>query len=89
MKNALPFIPPEALRVYEAIILTEHLNLKGYYGIHTGRPAGGVPIFLKPTLGAIQQIIKEENTVIVKTSHITIIGIMHNHTARQMTQKKG
>ena len=32
-------------------------------------------IYLKPTLGTIKQTTKEEITVIVKTSHITIIGM--------------
>ena len=89
LRNAMANAPINTIAKHDAIILTEtflteEYNIHGYYGIHSfaqhteGRPAGGVSIFLKPSLGTIKNTIKDDNTVIIKTTEITIIGLYIN-----------
>lgn len=89
LRNAIASISTETITKYDAIILTETFlkedySLKGYYAIHSfaqptaGRPAGGVSIFVKPSLGSINRIIKYEKTIIIRTADATIIGLYIN-----------
>ena len=86
MKNALNYTPPETIKQFDILILTETFlrestDLTGFYGFHTyatptrGRPTGGVSCFLKATAGTIKETLREENVIIVKTTHIAVIGI--------------
>ena len=100
LKNTVSLMPKDTFTRNDILIITETFltapyELTGYHGIHSlatpteGRPSGGVSCFVKPTVGPVTKKFTTNNSVVVKTEELIIIGvyIQPRATAEEVIEK--
>ena len=84
--NMMSLLPQDTLQDYDLVILTETMLTKEwskemFYCVHnfatkgaTGRPRGGITCLLKPIFSPFKVDYKSDTTLLVKTTHCSILA---------------